>query len=65
MTTHDERAKELAEAMKEAAQTPVGAPGLIGGNYLWGIVASRLITMMEEVAREAVDRYLNPPDKEK
>lgn len=65
-----DRTKELAEAMKAAAladeqqhNNPQSGQraGLIGGNYLWGLVASRVITMMEEIAREAVDQWLNPP----
>lgn len=65
-----ERIRLLAESLHEANKgggdpgaSGVHAPGLIGGNYIWGLVASRLITMMEEVAREAVDQYLNPPKK--
>lgn len=71
MTEEDmknERTKLLADALHQAATAPAspeGASGLIGGNYMWGLVASRLISMMEEIAREAVDRYLNPPADKK
>lgn len=65
---NNERIKELAEALHKAATTPAtpeSASGLIGGNYIWGFVASKLITLMEEIAREAIDQYLNPPEKKK
>lgn len=65
---NEERIKQLAEALHEAATTPAapeGASGLIGGTYLWGFVASKLITLIEEIARETVEEYLHPTEKKK
>lgn len=61
MIDKNEMARELAEKMQQAATQPEpleGTAGLIGGASLWGLVASRLIDMMEEFARAAVAKYI-------
>lgn len=64
-TEREQRVKELAEAMHKAAtEKPVheadtSARGLsMGGFNLWGMVADKLITMLEQMARDAVTKYI-------
>jgi len=58
--TTDELKAELAKLLERASKqtaTPEGASGAFGMPNLWGLVAAHLITAIEQIVREAFQRY--------
>lgn len=55
--TIDEHKAELAKALQEAAtqqQIPQGAQGAFGLPNIWGLVAGRLIDVIEEIVIDLI-----------
>ena len=63
----EDRVRQLTEAMKEASEAsaqPKGSMGFAGMGNLWGFVASRIIDMVEQIARESVNQYFYEKDEQ-
>lgn len=62
MADLDSYKRELAQTFQAAVEqpeAPEGAASAFGMASLWGLVASRLIDMIEQIARELIEERIN------